>query len=115
MARELDAAIQPLREKGEGRSVGIMYFKPEDSSTAVKIEFKRILGRNYGGEVARLLADETPGPHVQEPFCQFVADTWAKSVGLAVQAALAGVRLDLIDQGGDYIEYLVRSYRTLGT
>lgn len=111
MANSLDAVIAPLRD----RDIAVYYAKPYGSSTAVKVEFKRRLGPERRIQTARMVSAETPGPHLQEPFCQFLADLWAKSVGLAVAAQLQGVRLDIAEQANPaHLEYLLRSYRTFG-
>ena len=111
MAHGLDAVIEPLRD----RDVAIYYAKPRGSSTAVKVEFKKRLGAERRVQTAHMVSAETLGPHLQEPFCQFLADLWAKSVGLAVSAQLQGVRLDLAAEANPaYLEYLLRSYRTFG-
>ena len=111
LATRLNRVIGPLRD----RDIAVYYAKPYSSSTAVKIEFKKRLGAERRVDTARMVSAETPGPHLQEPFCQFLADIWAKSVGLAVSAQLQGVRLDLADHKSPvYLEYLLRSYRTFG-
>jgi hypothetical protein len=111
LAGELNAAIEPLKQQ----TIRITYIKPATCSTAVKVEFKENLGADWRRRVARMVTDETPGPHLQEPFCQYLADLWAKSVSLGVRAQMHGVRLELAgDDGRDYLEYMLRSYRTLG-
>lgn len=111
MARKLDRAIRPLREQ----TIRIAYAKPASCSTAVKIELKEHLGPDWRRSVAGIVAAETPGPHLQEPFCQHLADLWAKSASLGAQAQLHSVRLDLTEgQDVDYLEYLLRSYRSYG-
>jgi hypothetical protein len=111
MARDLDKAIDPLR----ARSVRVTYAKPVSCTTAVKIEFKEHLGADWRREVASVVAAETPGPHLQEPYCQHLADLWAKSAGLGMKAQLQGVRLDLAEgDDNSYLEYMLRSYRTVG-
>lgn len=110
-ASELNEVIKPLRD----RDVAVYYAKPWGASTAVKVEFKRRLGSQRRIQTARMVSTETLGPHLQEPFCQFLADLWAKSVGLAVSAQLQGLRLDLANYSEpSYLEYLLRSYRTYG-
>ena len=111
MADSLNAIISPLRSRG----IAVYYAKPPSSSTAVKVEFKKRLGAERRIQTARMVSAETPGPHLQEPFCQFLADLWAKSVSLAVSAQIQGMRLDLADHSDPtYLEYLLRSYRTFG-
>ncbi len=111
MADKLDKQIGPLRS----RDIAVYYAKPYGASIAVKVEFKKKLGSSRRVQTARMVAAETPGPHLQEPFCQFLADVWAKSVGLAVSAQLQGVRLDLADHAdARHLEYMLRSYRTFG-
>ena len=110
MARLLDAAIEPLRQ----RCVRITYIKPKTCSTAIKIEFKEKQGADFRRRVSYQVAAETPGPHLQEPFCQFLADRWAKSAKLGVQAMLQGVRLDLAETDAGVLEYMLRSNRSNG-
>jgi len=116
LANALDEASGPLRIMDEpGRNVGLFYVKPHGASTAVKVEFKRHHGRDYGGRLACSVSAETPAPHFQEPFCQWLADAWAKSIGPASEAALQGLTMELAGRGaGDYIEFLLRSYRSYG-
>ncbi|MEU0412099.1 hypothetical protein ABZ307_30350 [Streptomyces griseorubiginosus] len=111
LARDLNEAIRPLREK----RVRITYAKPADCSTAVKIEFKERKGADWRRQVGAVVSVETPSPHLQEPFAQHLADQWAKSIGTGVQAQLQGVRLDLAESGdAKFLEYMLRSYRTFG-
>jgi hypothetical protein len=111
MAKKLDAVISPLRD----RDIAVYYAKPYEASTAVKVEFKKRLGSERRVQTARMISIETPGPHLQEPFCQFLADLWAKSVSLAVAAQIQGVRLDIAEHASPaHLEYLLRSYRTFG-
>jgi len=111
MAEALNAAIQPLRD----RVVRIAYLKPHQCSTAVKIEFKEHLGADWRQKVAAVVAAETPGPFLQEPYCQHLADLWAKSAKIASSAQMDGIRLVLAqDASVDYLEYLIRGYRTGG-
>jgi hypothetical protein len=111
LARDLNKAIQPLRD----RIVRITYAKPPKCNTAVKIEFKESKGPDWRRQAGAMIAAETPAPHLQEPFAQHLADQWAKSIGIGVQAQLQGVRLDLTEsRNATFLEYLVRSYRTFG-
>lgn len=110
VAKVLNEAIEPLRQ----RSVRITYIKPKTCSTAVKIEFKEQQGADFRRRVSAQVAAETPGPHLQEPFCQFLADRWAKSAKLGVRAMLQGVRLDLADSDVQVLEYMLRSNRSNG-
>ena len=111
LARDLNKAIQPLRD----RKIRITYAKPPACNTAVKIEFKDWKGPDWRRQTGAMIAAETPAPHLQEPFAQHLADQWAKSIGVGVQAQLQGVRLDLTDsRNPTFLEYLVRSYRTFG-
>lgn len=111
LARELDEKIQPLRD----RRIRITYAKPTGCSTAVKIEFKERKGADWRRDVCAMIGAETPAPHLQEPFAQHLADQWAKSIGVGVQAQLHGMRLDLAENGDQaFLEYVLRSYRTVG-
>ncbi|WP_147265154.1 hypothetical protein [Micromonospora sp. LHW51205] len=111
IASQLDQCIQPLRD----RTIRITYAKPAGCSTAVKIEFKEHRGADWRKEVCAMIGAETPAPHLQEPFAQHLADQWAKSIGIGVQAQLQGMRLDLAENGApEFLEYVLRSYRTIG-
>lgn len=111
LVNDLTEAIQPLQD----RKIRITYAKPPEANTAVKIEFKEWKGPDWRRQAGAMIAAETPAPHLQEPFAQHLADQWAKSIGIGVQAQLQGVRLDLTaSRNPTFLEYLVRSYRTLG-
>lgn len=111
IANELNQAIQPLRD----RKIRITYVKPFGSNTAVKVEFKERKGADWRRDVGAMVSAETPAPHLQEPFAQHLADQWAKSIGVGVQAQLQGMRLDLAESSDPmFLEYVLRSYRTTG-
>lgn len=112
MAGQLDGAIDPLRRIEQGESVGITYFKPDGSATAIKMEFKAINGKQWGAQACAHLAAQCTPPHLQEPYPQFLVDGWAKAIAPATNAQLESMRLDLAETHPDALEYVIRSYRT---
>jgi hypothetical protein len=111
VAEELDKAIEPLRHCGEtGRGIGITYLKPHRSDTCVKVEYKASAGIDHGTWLAGVLSAEVPGPHMQEPYGQFVADLWAKNISMAAEALAAATRHKMSVQR--WQPYLALGYRT---
>jgi len=111
VADELDAAIEPLRHCREaGHGIGITYLKPHSSDTCVKVEYKASAGIGHGTWLAGVLSAEVPGPHMQEPYGQFVADLWAKNISTAAEA-LAAATLHKMS-GQRWQPYLALGYRT---
>jgi hypothetical protein len=111
VARDLDAAIEPLRHCDEaGHGIGITYLKPHRSDTCVKVEYKASAGIDHGIWLASVLSAEVPGPHMQEPYGQFVADQWAKNVSTAAEALAAATHHKMSDQR--WQPYLALGYRT---
>ena len=114
-ARELDAAIEPLRNCSRaGHGVGITYLKPHKSNTCIKIEFKASQGKRHGVWLASILSAEAVSPHMQEPYAQFVADLWAKNVSMAADALGAAIRHKL-SPNSTWAQYLTLGYRTQTT
>ena len=110
-AEELDDAIEPLRHCREaGHGIGITYLKPHSSDTCVKVEYKASAGTGHGTWLAGVLSAEVPGPHMQEPYGQFVADLWAKNVATAATALAAATLHKMSDQR--WQPYLALGYRT---
>jgi len=111
VAKKLDAAIEPLRHCREaGHGIGITYLKPHSSDTCVKVEYKASAGIGHGTWLASVLSAEVPGPHMQEPYGQFVADLWAKNVSTAAEALAAATLHKMSDQR--WQPYLALGYRT---
>lgn len=111
VAEKLDAAIEPLRHCGEeGRGVGITYLKPHSTDTCIKVEYKASAGIGHGTWLAGVLSAEVPGPHMQEPYAQFVADLWAKNISTAAEALAAATLHKMSDQR--WQPYLALGYRT---
>jgi hypothetical protein len=111
IARKLDAAIEPLRRGAEaGHGIGITYLKPHFSDTCVKVEYKASAGIDHGTWLASVLSAEVPGPHMQEPYAQFVADLWAKNISTAAKALAAATLHKISDQR--WQPYLALGYRT---
>lgn len=110
-AERLDDAIEPLRHCREaGHGIGITYLKPHSSDTCIKIEYKASAGVEHGTWLAGVLSAEVPGPHMQEPYGQFVADLWAKNISTAAEA-LAAATLHKMS-GQRWQPYLSLGYRT---
>ena len=111
VAGKLDDAIEPLRHSAEaGHGIGITYLKPHRSDTCVKIEYKASAGIDHGTWLASVMSAEVPGPHMQEPYGQFVADLWAKNISTAAEALAAATRYKMADQR--WQPYLALGYRT---
>lgn len=111
VADDLDAAIEPLRHCREaGHGIGITYLKPHSSDTCVKVEYKASAGIGHGTWLAGVLSAEVPGPHMQEPYGQFVADLWAKNISTAAEALAAATLHKMSDQR--WQPYLALGYRT---
>lgn len=112
IAKELDAAIEPLRRCGEaGQGVGITYVKPPTADTCIKIEFKASRGIEHGKRLGALLGAEVSGPHMFEPFAQYVADLWAKNISIAADAVSAAA-LHKMPTDASYRNYLRVGHRT---
>jgi hypothetical protein len=116
LAKALNDAIAPLRDtQVDGRGIGLTYVRPERSQTVVKVEFKRSQGRDHGPRLARSLCHDIHPPFVMEPFSQFLADGWAKSISDAARAQQSAVTnkfVGLSDTAPEAVEYLIRRYRT---
>ena len=111
VAEQLNDAIEPLRRGREaGHGIGITYLKPHSSDTCVKVEYKASAGIGHGAWLAGVLSAEVPGPHMQEPYGQFVADLWAKNVATAATALAAATLHKMSDQRWE--PYLALGYRT---
>lgn len=111
-ARALDEAIEPLRHcREQGRGIGITYLKPHQSDACVKVEFKAAKRIDHGAWLASVLSAEVIGPHMQEPYAQFVADLWAKNVSMAADALDAAARYKM-PPDARWVQYLTIGYRT---
>jgi hypothetical protein len=111
IAEKLDAVIDPLRHCREaGHGIGVTYLKPHSSDTCVKVEYKASAGVDHGIWLASVLSAEVPGPHMQEPYGQFVADLWAKNISTAAEALAAATLHKMSDQS--WQPYLTLGYRT---
>lgn len=114
VAKKLDDAIGPLRRCREaGHGIGITYLKPHSSDTCIKVEYKASAGIDHGTWLAGVLSSEVPGPHMQEPYGQFVADLWAKNISTAAEALAAATMHKMSDQR--WRPYLAIGYRTRST
>jgi hypothetical protein len=111
LTQRLDRELGPLREAARENLLQVTYVKPEGADTVIKVEFR-------GGtlevaqRIGRVLSDETPGPHLQEPFAQHMADLAAKSVSAGAQAVNSAMLGHLPATAAAYLPYLARSYRT---
>lgn len=127
-AVDLATAVDPIRQAAsEGRLV-VTYLKPETADTVVKVEM--LLPEPlatftapdlYGAAidearlVARYISDETPGPHMQEPFAQYAVDLAAKTVSVGADALNQSMLASLPAEADSYLSLLTRSYRTSNT
>lgn len=122
-ARALDAAVTPLRAAAQRRQVLVTYVKPATADTVIKVEFRvadplpltpdpTSAAVQVAAALARIVADETPGPFLQEPFAQYAADLAAKSVAVGAEALNQAMLANLPAGSEGYAMFLARSYRT---
>lgn len=110
LAKALDDAARPLSEPG----LLLSYVKPHSAATALRVETKAEAGEEWAAQVAAAVSAETLGPHLQEPFAQHMADRLAKGVSIGASASIAAAITSLsTHEGGRYVEYVGRSYRTM--
>lgn len=125
MAADLASAVAPIRAAADERRLVVTYLKPESADTVLKAEvlvpeplpIDPTTGETTSGLaevqlVARYLSDETPGPHMQEPFAQYAVDLAAKSVSVGASALNQSMLASLPEGSESYMSLLVRSYRT---
>lgn len=123
VAARLDDAISPLRDAARDRRLLVTYVKPETADVPIKMEFHvsdplREAPRaddpavTEARRLGRIISDETPGPHMQEPFAQHAVDLIAKNVAVGSEALNAGMLAHLPDGSDGYRTLLARSYRT---
>ena len=112
MVERLNDALEPLRDQAKSGVLQVTYVKPESADTVIKVEFLDGDGLVTIKRIGRILSDETPGPHLQEPFAQHMADLAAKSVSSATQAVSQAMLGFLPESAESYLQYLARSYRT---
>jgi hypothetical protein len=106
-----ETAIAPLKQ----RQIRFTYFKPEQFSSAFRIEVKEGITQDQLNDLCSTLASQITGPFIREPYPQYLADVMAKSVGLGLSALQSAVQLALSGQGKPEIaELLIHSYRTEG-
>lgn len=126
-AHQLAQAVAPIREAAATRRLVVTYIKPESADTVLKAELmvpeplpdhtEPALTSAALDEVrlvARYLSDETPGPHMQEPFAQYAVDLAAKNVSVGASALNQSMLAHLPDGAESYLPLLARSYRTGG-
>jgi hypothetical protein len=110
LAASLEEAIEPLRD----RRIQYTYFKPDQLSTAFRIEVKADDHADMD-LVCSTIAGQMTGPFVREPYPQYLADVMAKSVGLGLSALQSAVQIALSGIGRpELAELLIHSYRTEG-
>lgn len=124
-AHDLGQAVAPIRDAAAAGRLCVTYLKPESADTVIKAEvmLPEPLADHRQPDhtgpalaearlLARYLSDETPGPHMQEPFAQYAVDLAAKSVSVGADA-LNQAMLAVLPEGAEsYLPLLVRSYRT---
>lgn len=124
-AEELAEAVAPIRSAAAENRLVVTYLKPESADTVIKAEMMvpeplphhtapSLTGAavNEARLMGRYLSDETPGPHMQEPFAQYAVDLAAKSVSVGADALNQGMLAALPAGSESYLPLLVRSYRT---
>lgn len=124
-AYDLATAVGPIRDAANTGHLVVTYLKPESADTVLKAEImlpeplpshKSPATSGAGLDEARLvcryLSDETPGPHMQEPFAQYAVDLAAKNVSIGATALNQAMLTNLPEGAESYLPLLVRSYRT---
>lgn len=127
-AHALREAVTPIRDIAAQDRLVVTYLKPETSDTVIKAELlvpepipdlrAPTLTSAALAEaqlIARYLSDETPGPHMQEPFAQYAVDIAAKSVSAGTEALNQAMLAALPEGAETYLPLLMRSYRTRNT
>ncbi|MGV8910703.1 MAG: hypothetical protein ACOH1Y_17135 [Propionicimonas sp.] len=111
-----DAAVEPLRTAAQDDLLQVTYLKPEGSDTVVKMEFRETHNPSNAAvtaaRLARVVSDETPAPHLQEPFAQYAVDLAAKSVSAGTTALQQALLNGLPPEAEAYLPMLMRGYRT---
>lgn len=123
-ARSLAEALGPIRRMAEEQRLLATYIKPETADTVVKVEFcaeeplpvwesgdRQSVAFVQARDLGRRMSDETPGPHMQEPFAQYAVDLAAKQVSVAAEG-LGQSMLQHVPADAPYLPLLARSYRT---
>jgi hypothetical protein len=112
LGRALDAALRPLQE----RQLYWTYFKPDDTSSAYRIEIKPALAADSHrlADLLATLSAQITGPFIREPYPQYLADVMAKSVGYGLDALQTATQLSLARENPELAQLVVHSYRTEG-
>ena len=124
-AHQLAEAVTPIRDAAHDGRLVVTYLKPESADTVLKVEVlvpeplsshKQPATSGAALDevrlVGRYLSDETPGPHMQEPFAQYAVDLAAKSVSVGATALNTSMLASLPEGADSYLPLLVRNYRT---
>ncbi len=122
-ARAVDEAAAPLRARARNRALLVTYVRPRTADTVLKVEYKPDTSLSetldhhqpavrHGQQLAAVLSEETPGPHLQEPYPQHAVDRLVKQVGLGTQALSQAMLANLPAGSDSYVHLLARSYRT---
>lgn len=128
IAIEVSKALHPLREKASkiSRKVGVFYFKPLTADTVIKVEYVSsepipTSHQDPHGEspaiqeakiIAKQISDETPGPHLQEPFAQYNVDLIAKQISPGATMVFDSMINHLPEESEPYLQFLNRGYRS---
>lgn len=112
LARDLDEAVQPLNDL----ELYSLYFRPDDTSPAYRIEVKPKLAHDPQrlADLLATLGAQITGPFVREPYPQYLADVMAKSVGFGLSALQTAAQLTLSRHNPELAQLVVHSYRTEG-
>jgi hypothetical protein len=114
-AHRINTSLAPIRDAIANNAMVITYLKPETGITAIKAQFVTSSPADPvpdAARIARLIADETPGPDLQEPFPQYAADLAAKNVSHGVNALRQSMLTALPPEASDYLALILRGYRT---
>lgn len=123
LALHFNQATGMLKHAASERRMLVTYLKPESCSTVVKMEaqvdeplpvdlFDGDAAVTQMARLARLIADETTGPFMVEPFAQHAVDLRAKTIAAGADALEQSLLAHLPSESGEYIEFLARAYRT---
>lgn len=112
--RYLKDAVAPLRDLAEQDRFVTTYLMPEAGHTPVKIQFVATEGDPVAqaSKWARVIADESPGPGLQEPFAQYAADVTVKGVSAALNGMQQQLIASLPPDADRVLALLTRGYRT---
>lgn len=113
---ELIAAVEQatglFRELARQGAHKSTYFKPTTChDTVIKIEYLHGHGNYTIADIVAAVNADTPGPHLQEPFSQYLVDVTVKTVSVGSEA-LRGNLLNQLPKNAPYMNQIIKGYRT---